>query len=46
MKISKKRGELEKDLMFYLRYYKKIAPDSRKKFDEVIEELVQKLKET
>lgn len=46
MKSTKKRRELEKDLLFYLRYYKKIAPDSRKKFDRIIEEIVEILKET
>lgn len=45
MRVGKKRRELEKDLLFYLRYYKKIAPDSRKKFDAVIQELIEKLKE-
>lgn len=46
MKGTKKRRELEKDLLFYLRYYKKIAPDSRKAFDRIIEELVEILKES
>lgn len=45
MKISKKRKELEKDLIFYLRYIKKIAPDSREKFDLIIQKIVEKLKE-
>ncbi|SMD46413.1 hypothetical protein SAMN00777080_5103 [Aquiflexum balticum DSM 16537] len=46
MKVTKKRRELEKDLLFYLRYYKKIAPDSRKTFNKIIEDLVELLKET
>jgi len=45
MKISKERKELEKDLIFYLRYIKKIAPDSREKFDLIIQKIVEKLKE-
>jgi len=45
MKISKERKELEKDLIFYLRYIKNIAPDSREKFDLIIQILVEKLKE-
>lgn len=46
MKINKKRRELEKDLLFYLRYYKKISPDFRKNFDKIIEDLIELLKET
>ena len=46
MRVSKKRRQLEQDLLFYLRYYKKIVPDSRHKFDLLIEELVEKLKQS
>jgi hypothetical protein len=44
MKISKERKDLEKDLIFYLRYIKAISPDSREKFDLIIQEIVEKLK--
>jgi len=33
MNNKKQQKELEKDLLFFLRYYQKIAPDSRKKID-------------
>jgi hypothetical protein len=33
MDNNKQREELEKDLIFYLRYYKKVAPDSRRVID-------------
>lgn len=46
MNVTKKRRELEKDLLFYLRHYKKIVPDSRRIFDKIIEDLVELLKET
>lgn len=45
MKISKERKELEKDLILQLRYIKNIAPDSREKFDLIIQKNVEKLKE-
>jgi hypothetical protein len=44
MKISKERKDLEKDLIFYLRYIKAISPDSREKFDLIIQEIVEKFK--
>jgi hypothetical protein len=44
-KISKERRKAEKELLFYLRYFKKFAPDSRAKFDYEIDRLVEKLKE-
>ena len=44
MKISKERKDLEKDLIFYLRYIKSISPESREKFDLIIKEIVEKLK--
>jgi hypothetical protein len=44
MKISKERKDLEKDLIFYLRYIKAISPNSREKFDLIIQEIVEKLK--
>jgi hypothetical protein len=39
------RASMEEELIFYLRYYRKLVPDSRAKFDRYIEELVEKLKE-
>lgn len=45
MKISKERKELEKDLIFYLRHFKKIAPDSREKFEIIIQIIIEKLKD-
>jgi hypothetical protein len=45
LKISKERRELEKDLIFYLRYIKNIATDSRAKFEIIIQNIVEKLKE-
>lgn len=44
MKITKERRELEKDLIFYLRHLKKIAPDSREKIEFIIETIIEKLK--
>jgi hypothetical protein len=45
LKISKERRALENDLIFYLRYFKIIAPDSRAKFEQIIQEIVDKLKD-
>jgi hypothetical protein len=42
---KKKRKEFEKDLLFYLKYFKKIAPDSQDKFQREIDRLVELLKQ-
>jgi hypothetical protein len=44
MDDNKQREELEKDLIFYLRYYKKVAPDSRRVIDNEIKKLIETLK--
>ena len=42
---KKKRKEFEKDLLFYLRYFKKFPPETRQKFQQEIEKLIELLKE-
>lgn len=42
---SKKRKEAEKDLLFYLEFWKHFAPDSRDKFQIEIDRLIEELKE-
>jgi hypothetical protein len=44
-KKSKKRKETEKDLLFYLEFWKYFAPDSREKFQREIDKLIEELKE-
>jgi hypothetical protein len=44
-KRSKKRREVEKELLFYLRYWKKFQPEARVKFQREIDYLVELLKE-
>lgn len=45
MKKTKKRKEYEKDLLFYLRYFKKFPPETREKFQREIDFLIELLKE-
>ncbi|GAB6007990.1 hypothetical protein [Dysgonomonas reticulitermitis] len=42
---KKKRKDFEKDLLFYLKYFKKFPPDSQDKFQREIDKLVELLKE-
>ena len=44
-KKEKVRKEAEKDLLFYLRYFKKFPPETREKFQQEIERLIEILKE-
>ncbi|MDR2652642.1 MAG: hypothetical protein LBC68_10095 [Prevotellaceae bacterium] len=44
-KKRKKRREAEKDLLFYLEFWKHFAPDSRDKFQKEIDRLEEELKE-
>ena len=44
-KKSKKRRQAEKDLLFYLEFWKHFAPDSRAKFQIEIDRLMEELKE-
>lgn len=43
-KISKERKEAEQSLLFYLRYWQKLQPQSREKFQYEIERLIENLK--
>jgi hypothetical protein len=42
---TKKRKNAEKDLLFYLEFWKHFAPDSRAKFQREIDRLIEELKE-
>jgi hypothetical protein len=44
-KKSKKRKEAERDLLFYLEFWKHFAPESRNKFKKEIDRLIEELKE-
>jgi hypothetical protein len=39
------RKILEKDLLFYLRYYQKVAPRMQAEFDFQIQQIIERLKE-
>jgi hypothetical protein len=43
-KLSERRM-LEKDLLFYLRYYQKVAPGMQAEFDYQIKQIIERLKE-
>ena len=43
-KLSPKK-QLEKDLLFYLRFYKKVSPKMQSEFDYQIQQIIEKLKE-
>ncbi|MCL2649724.1 MAG: hypothetical protein FWD60_01710 [Candidatus Azobacteroides sp.] len=42
---KKKRREFEKDLLFYLKYFKKFPLETKEKFQHEIDKLVELLKE-
>ncbi len=44
-KKEKIRKEAEKDLLFYLRYFKKFPPETKEKFQQEVEKLIEFLKE-
>jgi hypothetical protein len=44
-RVSKARREAEENLLFYLRFFKRFPPDSRAKFDTIIQALIEELKE-
>lgn len=44
-KQKSRRKEFEKDLLFYLRYFKKFPPASQWKFQYEIDRLIELLKE-
>jgi hypothetical protein len=43
-KLSVKK-QLERDLLFYLRYYKKVSIKMQAEFDYEIQQIIEKLKE-
>ncbi len=43
-KLSVKK-QLERDLLFYLRYYKKVSTKMQAEFDYEIQRIIEKLKE-
>ena len=43
-KLSPKK-ELERDLLFYLRYYKKVSPKMQIEFDYEIQRIIEKIKQ-
>ena len=45
MKKKKNRKLYEKDLLFYLKYFKKFPPETREKFQQEIDYLIEFLKE-
>ncbi|WP_160150011.1 hypothetical protein [Parabacteroides sp. Marseille-P3160] len=44
-KTEKIRRQAERDLLFYLRYFKKFPPDTRERFQREIDRLIEFLKE-
>jgi hypothetical protein len=44
-KVLSPKKQLEKDLLFYLEYYKKVTPNLQADFDYLIQQIIEKLKE-